>query len=35
MPQPASTPDELYLAENVFWGAEGGAPVAPSGQRQA
>jgi hypothetical protein len=28
-------PDELYLAENVFWGAEGGAPVAPSGQRQA
>jgi hypothetical protein len=25
----------LYLAENVFWSAEGGAPVAPSGQRLA
>jgi hypothetical protein len=35
VPQPARTPTEEYLAENVFWGAERGALVAPSGQRQA
>ncbi len=28
-------PDELYLAENVFWVPKEGALVAPSGQRQA